>query len=81
MGPRNVLVCEKKNGALQFLPCSVILNPDVIEGSDVFQFIIRGDLVNHENLSDPAEIVKFLYKLTGLPAGSLKNIVWNSLYK
>lgn len=57
------------------------LNPDVIEGSDVFQFITRGDSVNHELLKDPTEVVKHLYKLTGLPTGAVKEIIWTSEYR
>ena len=59
----------------------LMLNPDVIEGSDVSQFIFRGNLVNHDILKDPAELVKCLYEFTGLPAGAVKDIIWTSQYK
>ena len=59
----------------------LVLIPDVIEGSDVFQFVIRGNLVNHDNLQDPAEIVKHLYKLIGLPAGAVRKVIWTSQYR
>ena len=58
-----------------------MLNPDVIEGSDVFQFILTGELVDHDNLEDPAELVKHLYTVTGLPAGAMKGIIWASQYR
>lgn len=57
------------------------LNADVIEGSDVFQFIVRGDLVNHNKLEDHAELVKLVYKLTGLPAGAVKDVIWISQFR
>lgn len=59
----------------------LMLTADVIEGSDVFQFIFRGNLVNHDNLKDPAELVKLLYKVSGVPAGAVKDIIWTSAYR
>ena len=59
----------------------LMLNPDVVEGSDVFQFIFSGNLVNHDSLKDPTELVKLLYKLTRLPTGAVKDVICTSQYR
>lgn len=55
-----------------------MLNPDVVEGSDIFQFMFKGDLADYEPND---KIIQHLYKVTGLPDGTIKDIIWTSQYR